>query len=166
MQTPKLFKSAVNSDIVCNIELKDNEYIHQIKFGYPRNQGKHSHSRWHFAAKNTNRVCLRFKCLTLRTSKQSLKYFRNNSELKRHIISSHSNRPYACPHCPHRSKTREKLDRHVFACHLAKANANYTCPHCHQKFAFKNSMKKHLFKGRCEVMKSQVSTLWNLFPCR
>jgi len=59
---PSFFKSAVNSDIVCSIELKDNEYIHQIKFGYPRNQGKHSHSRWHFAAKNTNRVCLRFKC--------------------------------------------------------------------------------------------------------
>jgi len=69
------------------------------------------------------------------------------------VISSHSNRPFACPHCPHRSKTQEKLDRHVFACHLAKANANYSCPHCNQKFAFKNSMKKHLYMGRCGALK-------------
>ena len=37
--------------------------------------------------------------------------FRTLTELKRHNISEHSNRPYACPHCPHRSKTRDKLGR-------------------------------------------------------
>ena len=66
------------------------------------------------------------------------------------MISEHSNRPFHCPHCPHRSKTKEKLDKHV-ACHQA-ANT-FSCPHCHQKFAFKNSMNKHLKKGRCEVLK-------------
>jgi len=79
-------------------------------------------------------------------------HFRTNSELKRHRISTHSDRPFGCPHCPHRSKTKEKMDKHLM-CHLAKKS--YECPHCAKKFVFKNSMNKHMLKGRCHVLKKQ-----------
>ena len=35
--------------------------------------------------------------------------FRTLTELKRHNISEHSNRPFACSHCPHRSKTKARI---------------------------------------------------------
>ena len=79
--------------------------------------------------------------------------FKTLTELKRHNIAEHSNRPYACPHCPHRSKTKDKLDRHLL-CHSGPRES-YQCQHCEKKFVFKNSLKKHLEKGRCDVLKQQ-----------
>ncbi len=75
---------------------------------------------------------------------------RTQSELKRHCILQHSDRPFGCPHCSHRSKTREKMDRHLQSHNLMN---QYTCPHCNKKFAFKNSMNKHMTKRRCQVLK-------------
>ena len=34
--------------------------------------------------------------------------FRTLTELKRHNIAEHSNRPFACPHCPHRLERVKK----------------------------------------------------------
>ena len=79
--------------------------------------------------------------------------FRTLTELKRHNISEHSNRPYPCPHCPHRSKTKDKLDRHLL-CHSGPRES-FQCQYCEKKFVFKNSLKKHLEKGRCDVLKQQ-----------
>ena len=76
--------------------------------------------------------------------------FSSGKELKRHRNSKHSNRQFACPHCPHRSKTLEKQAKHL-ACHLAKES--FSCDFCNKTFAFKNSLKKHQSKGRCEGLK-------------
>ena len=66
-------------------------------------------------------------------------------------VTEHSNRPYPCPHCPHRSKTRDKLERHLLS--HSTPRESYQCQHCEKNFAFKNSLKKHLEKGRCDVLK-------------
>ena len=79
--------------------------------------------------------------------------FRTLTELKRHNIAEHSNRPFACPQCAHRSKTKDKLDRHLLS-HSAPRES-YQCSYCEKKFVFKNSLKKHLEKGRCDVLKQQ-----------
>ena len=67
------------------------------------------------------------------------------------FIAEHSNRPYPCPNCPHRSKTRDKLERHLLS--HSTPRESYQCQHCEKNFAFKNSLKKHLEKGRCDVLK-------------
>ena len=77
--------------------------------------------------------------------------FKSSTQLKRHTANAHCSRPYKCPHCPHRSKNKTNLERHV-AFHTSNKDA-FQCLHCGRKFAFKNSMKKHLEKGRCSVLK-------------
>ena len=77
--------------------------------------------------------------------------FRTLTELKRHTISDHSNRPFPCSKCPHRSKTLDKLERHLLS--HSTPRDTYQCPHCRKNFAFKNSLKKHMEKGRCDVLK-------------
>ena len=63
------------------------------------------------------------------------------AELREHRVKCHSNRPFARPRCPHRSKTQDKLDRHLVR-HVARDA--FRCEHCGKTFAFKNSLKKHL----------------------
>ena len=82
---------------------------------------------------------------------QCTKSFKTLTELKRHTISEHSNRPYACPHCPHKSNTKDKLDRHLLS--HSTPRESFQCEHCEKKFVFKNSLKKHLEKKRCEALK-------------
>ena len=50
------------------------------------------------------------------------------TELKRHNIAEHSNRPFACPHCPHRSKTEMKYDRHLLS--HSTPRESYQCSYC------------------------------------
>ncbi len=79
--------------------------------------------------------------------------FAGPAELKEHRVQCHSNRPFACPRCPHRSKTQDKLERHLVR-HVSRDA--FRCAHCAKTFAFKNSLKKHLEKGRCAVLKQQL----------
>ena len=80
--------------------------------------------------------------------------FGSQTELKQHRIACHSNRPFACPECPHRSKTREKMERHVASCHSSRET--HRCDHCGKTFVFKNSLKKHTEKRRCVVLKQKT----------
>ena len=79
--------------------------------------------------------------------------FGSQTELKQHRIACHSNRPFACPECPHRSKTREKMERHVSSCHSSREA--HRCSLCGKTFVFKNSLKKHTEKRRCVVLKQK-----------
>ena len=76
------------------------------------------------------------------------------SALRAHAKDCAKSRPFACPRCPHRSKTRDKLERHL-ACHASREMESFRCQHCLKDFVFKNSLKKHLEKGRCAVLKAQ-----------
>jgi KRAB domain-containing zinc finger protein len=82
--------------------------------------------------------------------------FRTLTELKRHSIAEHSNRPFSCSKCLHRSKTQDKLERHILS-HTSPRDSHH-CQFCDKKFVFKNSMTKHLEKGRCDVLKQRSNT--------
>ena len=86
------------------------------------------------------------------------KSFKTLTELKKHTLSEHTDRPFPCPQCPHKAKTQDKLDRHMLRHSVTRES--FQCSHCDKKFAFKNSLKKHLEKNRCEALKSPRN-FWN-----
>ncbi|XP_076447249.1 uncharacterized protein LOC143284471 [Babylonia areolata] len=56
---------------------------------------------------------------------------------RRHV----DERPYKCPQCSAKFRTRNNLIAH-FKCHAE--NKNHECPVCHRRFKMKNTMQQHL----------------------
>jgi hypothetical protein len=83
-------------------------------------------------------------------------YLSNSAAPKKPKDITAAARPFSCSKCRHRSKTQDKLERHILS-HTSPRDS-HQCKFCDKKFVFKNSMTKHLEKGRCDVLKQRSNS--------
>ena len=72
------------------------------------------------------------------------KTLKTKETLKRHSITHSSDRPFLCPDCPSRFKTKFYLSGHILSVH--QDQRPFSCPHCPAEFKTKSHLSVHVRK--------------------
>ncbi|XP_067288057.1 zinc finger protein 200 isoform X3 [Pseudorasbora parva] len=123
--------SAVQSGSVCHVELKLAEQepssldIETFEEVLQKTRRKHQ-----------NALC-----------KICSKSFRNNGNLRKHMLVHQNERPFCCSSCQSRFKTKSSLKEHE---RLHTGDYRYSCPRCGRGFSRSNHVRKHLKAAYCD----------------